>query len=385
MPPLIPEVSPGDVITADFMNLVKAAVDNLETRVAALESMPATTGLAITSVRPVEPRIGDKMRVTGTGFRDPYWANIVTIDGIATPILEAESSQHELVFFVPDVPYVPKIATLEITAHDRSVTFEFPLLPEILVPAGEVVAFTHHATTTPFGDNPNLVGGGTYTFTFRLVADVRDAPVTLRTYVAALPAGWTAVLVDEAGLEVAGAMPLQVGNGQERLVRVRVAVPSAGPGNAELRVWAVAQEQDAEFAPGNCGIALTRGGLIPSPDDRVHVSLAVADIPNVNVENGRLMLPPDQDPGPLLGFSVYLADAGTYDVELAIDAAGWTADLTSGSRIGAPDPDTRARVDVRLRGTSGALPAEMMLVIRRDDAMPPVHVSYVVPVGLQNP
>src|SRR5262245_40805080 len=104
MPSLPTKVQPGDLITADFMNLMVDVCADLQQRVDQLEKPSgATAGLRIDSLFPSGVRsIGDPIHIIGHGFDAPA-GTVVTIDSVGVPVTAGADRDRELVVTIPNV------------------------------------------------------------------------------------------------------------------------------------------------------------------------------------------------------------------------------------------------------------------------------------------
>jgi hypothetical protein len=93
---------PGDLITADFFNALIEAIEDLQERVAELESGASTGGLTITGFDPPnQQRVGQEMAILGAGFLFPPALNSVTVDGVPVTEFRSGSDTGTLRFLVP--------------------------------------------------------------------------------------------------------------------------------------------------------------------------------------------------------------------------------------------------------------------------------------------
>ena len=98
----IQPVRPGDLIAADFFNTLVEAIEDLQLRVAELESGPSAGGVTITGFDPPnQQRIGQEMAILGAGFLFPANLNSVTVDGVPVPEFRSGSDTGTLRFLVP--------------------------------------------------------------------------------------------------------------------------------------------------------------------------------------------------------------------------------------------------------------------------------------------
>src|SRR5215470_14959943 len=113
MPPQLPRVMPGDLITASLMNRLMDQLETLETRITALERAGGSQDIVvITDLQPSHSmRIGEILTVVGRNFLTPPENNEVTIAGVrvGANLFKFSSDVTHLVF---DIPPVPNIETI---------------------------------------------------------------------------------------------------------------------------------------------------------------------------------------------------------------------------------------------------------------------------------
>src|SRR5262245_53865495 len=100
---VVPSVRAGDLITADFMNQLIAAVNDLETRLAQLEGItPGANGaVAITNVSPSDLHVGDPFTIIGLNFGTPSLCVVTFNNGNPVTAFKAGSDDTHLLLNVP--------------------------------------------------------------------------------------------------------------------------------------------------------------------------------------------------------------------------------------------------------------------------------------------
>lgn len=111
MPEEFERVQPGDIITADFMNRILAALEDLDERLTELEGGTTTGGPTITRLVPPGPyRVDDTVTVEGTNFQFTSGLARLFLDGTRITLDDA-SSDTRLLFVVPALPGLEESGT----------------------------------------------------------------------------------------------------------------------------------------------------------------------------------------------------------------------------------------------------------------------------------
>jgi hypothetical protein len=201
--PLI-HVRSGDLISSDVFNGFIDAVNDLQTRVKALESaVPGGKVVAITDIFPPGPyQIGQAIQVRGHNFAVPANLNTVSVDGILIERFDQGSDDTKLVFSIPTtIQGIPKEVTLSIRNQYGADSTTFTLLPTQQIPQGHLV-FTDES-----GSLGTIQVGNTYVLKYKLDSQTTIAETYQLSPVVANPVGtatidnWMAniILVDGNG------------------------------------------------------------------------------------------------------------------------------------------------------------------------------------------
>jgi hypothetical protein len=233
-------VAPGDLITADLFNALRADINDLALRLALVEQGTSNTASPpiITRIEPAGLRSGEEMTVFGRNLT-PQRLTLITVGGVDVPIGRIVSGGDTVLVFPS-----PAIPGLSATGAQVPV--------RIANGAGEAMQsfFIRGATTDAlvagfaFGSpGLRLPGGGAlpgavaastdYELVYTVKASsTRAETFTVSTTISPTSGGWSAAVVlgDEAM-----AVPQTV-TSVDRTVRVRVRTGASGTANVRLRV-----------------------------------------------------------------------------------------------------------------------------------------------------
>jgi hypothetical protein len=227
-------VAPGDLITADLFNALRADINDLALRLALVEQGTSNTASPpiITRIEPAGLRSGEEMTVFGRNLT-PQRLTLITVGGVDVPIGRIVSGGDTVLVFPS-----PAIPGLSATGAQVPV--------RIANGAGEAMQsfFIRGATTDAlvagfaFGSPglrlPGAVAASTdYELVYTVKASsTRAETFTVSTTISPTSGGWSAAVVlgDEAM-----AVPQTV-TSVDRTVRVRVRTGASGTANVRLRV-----------------------------------------------------------------------------------------------------------------------------------------------------
>ena len=132
------EVRPGEIISSDLINYILDELQDLEERVAALETggTPAEQ-VQITGFNPSnQVEAGQVLSILGTNFAFPPSGNTVTIDSTSVTSFRPDSTSSELKFVVPTSLVVPtggKNFKITVTNSKGSDEKLYRILPAVAV------------------------------------------------------------------------------------------------------------------------------------------------------------------------------------------------------------------------------------------------------------
>jgi len=381
---LLPQVRPGDLITADLLNALVAVLRNLETRIAALETSGATLVVSITAISgPTAPvRVRSRITVSGTSFATPAVLNTVTLDGVpVTSFSASDSTATQLVFDVPQVPGLPQSGRpvhLLVANANGTATFDFLLAPEVQGVSGTIQA-GYAVAPALASSQPTIQPGQSYVFIYRLTAFASGAARYL-VQPTVSGTGWTAqVLADDSDQPTDGTVDLPGAiSGATRDVRLKVTLP-AGATAAALNV-AVSSPENPLVDPGFASpLTISPGAPPPVPDNRVLVSLVTT--PGAD---GRILF--TRGTAQSVAVNVAVTQQGSYTVAAAMrNAAGWSAPLLdtpsfqvksdplSGQAVNTP-------VSARFVAGAAAGATDLVFTVSRGTDL---SVQFAIPVAVQ--
>jgi hypothetical protein len=368
----IPQVEPGDLITASTFNDLIEQLVSLDARVTALEGAPSTpTGtVVISSLDRTTVHEGEDITITGHNFGFTLGAHRVRFNGIAPPVFGPGSSDSVLVCRVPSLPGLPAgglpvnltVTNVTLSGAGASDSRTITVLPAQVGQAGNIDLVFEGAATDP------VTAGIDNDFEFKLSSDATLATtVTITAQVTVggspAPAGWATTIRDEHGDELPGGrQPLASGE-KNKKVFVRLTIPANTNGeDFDLVVRGTAPGLDAA-SPGALSLTV---GENADPDSTFALSAATT----IGAPTGQFVTTVVEG-----DFTV----TGTYDVALA--AVGGTAKWRT-VLLNPPDSDpqidlTQADLDAggqktlefRVRPDAGASnPGQARLTVQRQGA-----------------
>jgi hypothetical protein len=372
------EVRPGELITADFMNLILAQLESLETRVTALEAGAgggATTSLppVITEVRPSEVQIRHQVEVLGRNFPSSPAEGSADVGG--APVNRfISASPSRLVFEIPPtITPLPKDVNVTVRNGLLSASSRIRVIPERVIPEGAMMI----SDKTPELDT--IVEGGLVTFVFELDSqttipedyrlEVRYTDATGRASVADWSRSTNLSLL--TGRPVPS--PIRIEPRNPVRVNVNITVPT-GANSVNLALRAVSLNNDAQLSTTSTAIAITVGAAPEHNDGRIQ--FVINDL-GIFARARKVDIDGQQGVEVAFGDSEFVEVKATFDVGghytysalVESNAAGFWA-------VGAPAPTNTPEsaggeqdisVNLGLRATpgpSGTHPEKRFIVIR---------------------
>jgi hypothetical protein len=187
MPPILDNVRPGDVITADLINRMIRLINEHEALLAS-----GTGTLKITHVTPQVVRMGEELRVFGSGL-EPAGLQHISIEGTDVPLASLTTRTDGLIAFpVPAILGIPDAGrTAALSVENRSGAADhasFFLLPGL--PTNLEASFT--ITRTGISPGGQIAANTEYELTYSIEAFTsRDETYVLEPRLLGAPAGWT--------------------------------------------------------------------------------------------------------------------------------------------------------------------------------------------------
>lgn len=383
-----PRVQPGDLITADLMNRILAALEGMDGRVTKLEGADSSGGgkaPVITGLMPSgQIRVGQDLTVLGKNFNQPAVNNIVTIDNVRIMQFRFASNDTQLSFFIPQVTGLPsqgKLVTLTVSHEHGLASTQFTLLPELTLPTGRVEVVYEVAPILPEGE-PNILGNRSYIFGFSLTS-FTDKEATYQVVPNVSGTGWFAQwLLDESQDGRTSDLITLPGNatdGVRKDLRIRVNVAQGATGTASFNVVAT-EISGGAVNPGQASLNLTIGSPPPVPDSRVKISLR--SVTQAQIVGNRIQLQRNK-PGAIT-FNLVLSAVGDYVFSRSLlNPNGWTSGGLSIPGVNnVPSEGINQDVSVILTPGPTAIETEFILMVQSTDANPPISVRYVQPMSI---
>ena len=365
------DVKPGDLIKASVWKEMYAAIIDMDTRLARLESIvPVGGGVIITQLVPAGPvRMGDTLHLIGRNFGLPSM-NTISIDGNNVNVVFINpSNDNQLSFAIPAILGIPatgKLVTLNLSNPNGFASTTFFLLPsQPTIPTGTLFLAMSKPPALP------IIAAGIvlpFEFTVTGVSSLDDD----YTVTPVVDAGWAATLVNAAGVAI---------------VPPQIHIPAASSPSSVNSKFTIAVTPPAGTAAGVVGnltvslkanhnptglntatpapLPLKVGSPPPGAQDNVIIIVS-------NVSPPATMTPPAAPVGGLisiprgnsgrLDFLVALKTADLYDVAVNFDnSTGWTFSLLSGNQI--PRGGLNASVTLILTAGQGAAATNMNIKI----------------------
>lgn len=380
-------VSPGDLITADFVNSLLTALEKVEDKVTVLEQKATSTPLAITHVEPNGViTVGTVVTVHGVGFGVPAAKNDVKIGSAPVLIFKETSSATQFQFEMPPISGLTGATPLQLTLinHESSAA-SYPVVVAPLVTLPTVTPILAYAvaptTLHPDSGHPNgqVLGGDVYDFGFTVNPAVAGttAQSFLHTISASLgSSNWSVTLVDAGTVEVGATSTVALPSNTLTPLRARVKIPpstSAPSPSATLTLSIEGADTQANIKPATPqSIVVTLGQPIPQPENRVRVSLRSAS--GATLTSSGVQFNRGQQGTVGLNINCSAAIDVGFSMELP---QGWSTTLAKQSfNVGANTPSTLWTPG------QGAVATALVLDITNAAVQPPVAVKYRIPVTI---
>jgi hypothetical protein len=358
----IPHVRPGDLITSSLFNQVLDELDSLQQKLDQLGAGSATGPLAITTLLPTGPvRIGDELRIIGTGFGDPL-SNVVTFDGILVNRIKAGSSGTMLIVDVPALQGIPSTGRnvgLFVSNVQGTVSTTVLVLPFLAsLPSGTLSLQPQGSPTA------TVQAGQSFDYTIRLFA-LTNVAETYNVSASIDQAGWTVAVLSTAGQPITQlslpAGPPPTGASGDFVIRVSVPAGAGSGTVATLTINAASQQNPANFKAPPRVLAITVGAP-PPPPQLVAVNWSNTVIPPGTLDLGGTRVVAPVGVQVQVPFNVTLPQAGTYTVTPSfVDGTGW----------GAPDADplvlsgTNVTTSALITATSTAVNTKVKIRVQK--------------------
>jgi hypothetical protein len=377
MPQIPSNVSPGDLITANFFNATLAVLADHEARLKKLEGAVSSVGSTpvITQVVPaggVHP--GDTLQLIGNNFGVPS-LNAVTIAGATVASFTPDSTNTLLKFTVPAIAGIPasgQTATLNLSNPNGFTTATIYLLPsQPAVPQGQLfvaMSKTASVTTVTAGSSPLI-------FQFEVKGNASQNETY--TVTPTVDLGWPAALVTASGAAITPSqIPLTLdANGNfDTFFYMSVTVP-AGTANAitgklQVAVASVLNPLGLNNNPVPT-LSITVGSAPPPPQNAIIVGFSdVVNAKSTTNAKGVTTVTVTAGSQAAIDLTAVTQTAGSYDVPVPIasPATGWTIALAHAAAAGdypftTTSTSLSAPVRVLLTGAADAAAATLTITV----------------------
>lgn len=265
----VPQVNPGDLITADYINELVASINDLETRVGKLETgtggTPAGPPVLTSLTPPGSVQVHQVLELAGLHF-GPFGQTTVAIgEGTVTEFLSG-STDTSLFVTVPLLASLPRTVPVSvITPQGTSNSLQLSVLPQQVVNSGEV--FVDDENTTPQTPQP----GATAQYQFQ----IRSATTQPDTYRFTATVGTVSGTLSQQQWQSAVSLNVsqqQVSPGSPFLLVVTVAVPAAAHAGDSANLTVNATSTDGLFSATSNLVPVTVGQAGPVSDPRIQLS-----------------------------------------------------------------------------------------------------------------
>jgi hypothetical protein len=345
-------VQPGDLITANLMNQIMAAIEALDARSTSVST--SSGAIQITQVLPSSAvQTGDKIQIIGTGFSSTLSQNLVSIGGV--PVAVEGGSPSLLVVTVPGTP-----GPVLLVVSNSNGTATFPLN---VTSAGGLQAQLLVSNTGGPAD-PQILANHTYAYTFTVTVFTNKDETFLFT--PTVDAGWTAVANPTSQL-----VAKTTGNtGTPVVVTVNVTVPNGTANGVKGKLTLGARSQSNAAFKSEGSTTITVGSAPITPTNLWNVAFAnLVDGAAAIAGDGSVTLPKTGTVGEIDFQASFTAGApgsnAHYDVAASLDdATGWTIVLTNPAafNVGVV-PSQFAPLAVQLKASNTAVATNLNLKV----------------------
>jgi hypothetical protein len=345
-------VQSGDLITANLMNQIMAAIESLDARSA---TGPTTTNmLMINKILPSSSvQTGDKIQIVGTGFDNTPALNLVSIGGV--PVTVEGGSSTLIIVTVPATP-----GPVLLVVSNTNGTTSFPLT---VTSAGALQAQMLVSNTGGPSD-PKILQNKTYTYQF--TATIFTSKDETFLFSPSVDLGWTAVATPTSKF-----VSKTLGNtGTPVLVSVDVTIPNNTPDTTKGKLTLEARSQSNGTLKNSGSTDITVGAAAIQPTSDFTVAFANSVDGSASIANdGVVELPKNATLGEIDFQATFTSAAqgnnAKYDVTTTLDnSTGWTIVQTNppGFSVGVV-PSSFSPIAVQLKGSSTAVPTNLNIKV----------------------
>jgi len=288
-----PQVNPGDLITADYMNELAALINDLETRVGKLESggggTPGGPPVLTSLTPPGSVQVDQVLELSGLNF-GPFGQTTVAIGEATVTTLLSASTATALFVSVPPLASLPRNVPVTVTTpQGTSNSLQLNVVPKPVVNSGRV--FVDDDNSTPQTPQPGTPAQYQFqirsattlpdTYQFKAAIGTVNGSLSQQQWQSALSLNTTQQLISP---------------GTPFLLVVTVNVPLAAQVGDSANLTVTATSTDGLFSAPSNPVSLTVGQPGPVSDPRIQLSLVDpqpdAD-PNGQVNPVKLVVDPN--------------------------------------------------------------------------------------------
>jgi len=316
-------VKPGDLITADLMNLIIAVLIDHEKRITTLEQAGTiiSNAVVITGISPAGSlTVGQEIQVQGRNFAVPANLNFVTVDGIAIDVFNPGSNDSTLVFDLPaTVQGVPKDATLTVRNQNGAASTTIHIVPSTL--SGNIDMSLLNV------DPQTITPGQPVTFQFQIATRTNQAATYSIKPIVSLSDWQNNLQVLDSGKNILQAAQLTLGTTDQQQFYVRI---NPVPANTTATNFALVVDASAGGVTGSTGqLSFPIGQPIQQQDTSIKISFNFAN-PSSAFDTASNTIHVAAGNSATIGLDVLLSQVGTvpqtYDVAVVFPSptTGWT-------------------------------------------------------------
>jgi hypothetical protein len=365
-------VSPGDLITANLVNRMMTAIEDLQVKVAGFESSTSTaSGPVILDVLPSRTiQLGQSIAIVGRNFAQPPDHNDVSIGGVPVVRFAPGSSASQLNVTVPtSIANVPGPAALIVAVDDRSDSITVQVEPEQVIPKGQLIITD---TTPSLG---TIAAGETITLIFNVdsqttVPETYTLRVAYTALTGATAATWQAAtkLFDATGQALPAALTLFAA--RPAVVIARIVIPEDAQ-TATLALSADSHHNAPELSRSSAPITLVVGArpVENSPATKMTLSIGSASKARKTTIDGLEGIEFPYNHPDFLSVKVNMSftEEGPFDFSVTVepDAGSWEvepANPSSGAGTKGTQSSVTTRVKLKTADAGATHPERRMLV-----------------------
>lgn len=259
-------VRAGDLITDFFLNDLLTYLEELDSRMTALEQ--GSGSVAITSLPFGDIRVGQEVHIRGRNFGFSTGQQKVFIDDVPVNSFKFGSDDTELIFTIPELPNIPSTGKIVVlTVQNASSTDSRTIL---LLPAVQgIVELSYVGVVTPAPPQP-IVAGQPATLQFIIISHAQAANFLITP--SASIATWNTLnlfqVLDDQKLPIPSSQ-IQLAQEQQKTFYIQITpIPGDTPANTSVNLTVGAS---AGTVTGGTTASITIGQAAETPDPSIKV------------------------------------------------------------------------------------------------------------------